>query len=285
MIGITGASGQIGRRVAGLLSERHLSLRLIARHPDRLPVIPGAEQSGPTDYSDRDSLRSALAGLDVLFLVSAMEDPQRVQQHRNVIDVAASEGVSHVVYLSFQGVAPDCTFTFGRDHFHTEESITSSRLGYTFLRDSLYMAGLVGMTGDDHVLRGPAGNGKVAAVAHEDVAAVAAAVLTDPAAHDKIGFDVTGPTAISLADVAATLTELCGRPVRYQPETEDEAYASRSAYGAADWEVAGWVTSYQAIAHGEVSAVSDAVTRLSGHQPVDFATYCRQHPKLWSRLC
>lgn len=284
MIGVTGASGQVGGQVARLVSERGLGVRLIGRNTARFPELADAQRSAPTDYSDPEALRSALAGLDVLFLVSAVEDPERVQQHRNVVDVAVEAGIAHLVYVSFQGAAPDATFTFARDHFHTEQHIKASGLGYTFLRDSLYMGGLIGMTGEDHVLRGPAGDGTVAAVAHEDVAAAAAAVLADPAPHHELIADISGPSAISLDEVAATLTQACGHRVRYRAETEEEAYASRSVFDAPEWAVTGWVTSYQAIATGEVSTVSDAVERLTGRQPVDFDTYCHRHPELWSHL-
>jgi uncharacterized protein YbjT (DUF2867 family) len=91
--------------------------------------------------------------------------------------------------------------------------------------------------------------------------------------HDDAVYDVTAPEAFTLDEAAATMTELTGRPVRFEDETLEEAYASRSGYGAPDWEVEGWVTSYTAIAAGELDLVTDTVERLAGHPPVGLADH------------
>ena len=80
------------------------------------------------------------------------------------------------------------------------------------------------------------------------------------------------------------MAEVLDRPFRYQPETLEEAYASRAVYAAPDWEVAGWVTSYAAIATGELDVVSDAVERLAEHPPVGLAGYLRRHRDELQRL-
>ena len=92
-------------------------------------------------------------------------------------------------------------------------------------------------------------------------------------------YDVTGPEAISLEEAAEELTRRVGRPIRYQPETVEEAYAARAVYGAPEFEVAGWVTSYLAIADGSLSAVGDAVPRLTGHPARTFAQYLAANPR------
>ena len=115
-------------------------------------------------------------------MVSASEDVDRLGQHRAFVDAAAAAGVRHVVYTSFQGAAADCTFTLGRDHWATEEALRASGMEHTFLRDSFY-ADFLPLMATDGAIRGPAGDGRVAAVARDDVAAVAAVVLADPGAH------------------------------------------------------------------------------------------------------
>jgi uncharacterized protein YbjT (DUF2867 family) len=136
-------------------------------------------------------------------------------------------------------------------------------MAHTFLRDSLY-ADFLPLMVQDGVLRGPAGDGRVAAVARDDVAAVAALVLAAPDQHAGAAYDLTGPEALTLAEIAAIVTEVTGTPTRYLEETVAEAYASRASYGAPDWQVDAWVSTYTAIAAGEVAAVSDAVPRLTG---------------------
>jgi uncharacterized protein YbjT (DUF2867 family) len=120
------------------------------------------------------------------------------------------------------------------------------------------------MVGEDGVIRGPAGDGR-AAVAQDDIADVAVAVLLDPRRHDGRTYDLTGPEALSLAEIAQTISDVTGRPVRYHAETLEEAYASRARYGAPEWQVDAWVSTYTAIGAGEMAAVSDAVPTLAGH--------------------
>lgn len=282
MIAITGATGAIGFRVARLLADQDQLLRLLVRDAGRAPQVD-AEIALIADYTDSGAARTGLAGCDTMLLVSARESADRVTEHRSMIDAAAAAGVAKIVYISFQGAAPDATFTFARDHFHTEQLIVGSGLRYVFLRDSLYQAGLAGLAGTDGIIRGPGGDGAVAAVGHDDVAAVAARVLTDDR-WDGQTLDVTGPAALTLADVAAELTAVTGHPVRYQLESEDEAYASRAHYGAPPFEVKGWVTSYQAIAAGELANVSNTVELITGHTPQSFAASLRTHPLWWSQL-
>jgi NAD(P)H dehydrogenase (quinone) len=188
------------------------------------------------------------------------------------------------VYLSFLGAAPDATFTLARQHFATEQHIRSSGARFTFLRSGMYADFVPYFTGRDGVIRGPAGSGRLAWVARDDIADVAVAVLLDDAGHDGQTYDMTGPEALTMAETAEILGRVVGRPIRYQEETLEEARASRAPTGAPDWEIEGWVTSYVAIATGEMNVVSDAVERVAGHPPQALEPFLRAHPELWSDL-
>jgi uncharacterized protein YbjT (DUF2867 family) len=187
--------------------------------------------------------------------------------HKATVDAVVAAGVRRIVYTSLMGAAPGATFTFARDHWHTEEHIRGSGVDFTFLRDNLYLDVFPDIVGQDDVIRGPAGDGRVSAVARDDVAAVATRVLVDPG-HSGATYDLTGPVAFTLAEAAAVLSAAWGRSIRYEPETLDEAYRSRESYGAPSWQVAGWVTSYAAIASGELSPVSSAVEDITGRRPL-----------------
>jgi uncharacterized protein YbjT (DUF2867 family) len=204
-------------------------------------------------------------------MVSASESADRLDQHRAFVDAAVEAGVGHIVYTSFYGAGPACTFTLGRDHWATEEHIRAAGVHFTFLRDNFYLDFLPDTVGDDGVIRGPAGNGRVAAVSRADVARVAVAVLTDPAAHRDATYDLTGPEALTLADAARVIGAATGREVTYHDETIEEAYASRRRWDAPDWQYDAWVSTYTAIARGEVEGVSDDVERLTGTRPLSLA--------------
>lgn len=282
MIAVTGATGQLGGRVARRLAAAGVPQRLLVRDPARAPELPGA-QVATAGYAEADALKAALSGVDTLLLVSATETPGRVGLHTATVDAAVAAGVRRIVYTSFLGAAADCTFTFGRDHFHTERHIRAAGVAFTFLRDSLYLDFMPLLAGADGVIRGPAGDGRVGAVARDDVADVAAAVLLGDG-HEGRTYDLTGPQAFALAEVAEELSKAAGREVTYQPETLEEAYASRASFGAPDWEVAGWVTSYAAIGAGELDAVSDTVASVAGHPTLDLAGYLASNPSAVDHL-
>jgi NAD(P)H dehydrogenase (quinone) len=275
-LAITGSTGRLGGRVARLIGG--VPQRLIVRDVTRAPAIAGAT-TAVASYDDGAAARKALAGIDTLFMVSGAEHPERVAQHRSFIDAAAAAGVSHLVYTSFHGASPTSTFTLARDHHATEAHIRASGLAYTFLRDNLYADFFPLMADDRGVIRGPAGDGRVAAVATDDVAGAAVAVLRDPSAHAAATYDLTGPAALTLHEIAGILSDAGCGPIRYEPETVEEAYASRAVYQAPPWQVDAWVSTYTAIAAGELATVSDAVPRLTGRPATSLltlaATLCR----------
>jgi NAD(P)H dehydrogenase (quinone) len=282
-IAVTGVTGGLGGRVARRLAERGVGQRLVVRDTGRAPALAGAEAAAAS-YDDPERLRRAFQGARTLLMVSASEDPDRLRLHANVVDAATDAGVERVVYTSFVGAAPECTFTFGRDHWHTEELIKGSGLAWTMLRDNLYLDFLPLMVGADGVIRGPAGDGRMAAVTRDDIADVAVAVLLEGGRHVGRAYDMTGPEALTMAEAAEQLTRFAGRTISYHPETLEEAYASRAHYGAPDWEVAGWVTTYTAIANGDLEAVSGDVAAVAGHPPMGLADFLGRNPDSYARL-
>lgn len=262
-LAVTGATGRVGGRVARTLAAAGLEQRLIVRDPARAPRLPHAEVA-VSQYGDATASQAALQGVDVLFMASAAESADRVDQHRTFVEAAARAGVQHVVYLSFFNASPTATFTLARDHFHTEQFLRASGMAFTFLRDNLY-ADFVPFFAVDGVLRGPAGDGRAAFVAIADVAACAGAVLRDPAAHAGRTYELSGPMALTMGEAAAVLADVTGRPARYEPETVAQAYASRAHYGAPDWQLDAWVSTYTAVAAGELAEVTQDVPHLSGH--------------------
>jgi NAD(P)H dehydrogenase (quinone) len=284
LIAVTGATGGLGGGVARRLAGRGVAQRLVVRDAARAPELDRAEVAEAT-YGDGEAMRRALDGVATLLMVSASEDRERVKLHTTAVEAAVAAGVGRVVYTSFFGAAPDCTFTFGRDHWHTEEALKASGVRWTFLRDNLYIDFLPLMAGADGVIRGPGGNGRAAVVARDDIADAGVAVLLDDTGrHDGRGYDMTGPEALTLAEVAEQLSRVAGRPITYQEETLEEAYASRASYGAPDWEVDGWVSTYTAIANGDLERVSGDLEALAGHPPIRLAGFLRDHPDSYRHL-
>lgn len=252
--------------------------RLVVRDLTRAPELRGA-QVARADYADAAAMRTALAGVATLLLVSATETSGRVAVHRNAVDAALDAGVERIVYTSFFGASATATFTFARHHWHTEEYLRERGIRHTILRNNLYLDALPTFVGLDGVIRGPAGDGRVAGVSRDDIADAAAAILVDTTkVHDARTYDLTGPQALTFEEVARELSRATGRAITYRPETLDEAYRSRAHYDAPPWEVEGWVTTYVAVACGELAGVSGDIEALTGRPPVSFAEFLAANP-------
>ncbi|HET8916290.1 MAG TPA: SDR family oxidoreductase [Propionibacteriaceae bacterium] len=261
---VTGSTGQLGSRVARGLSQLGVEQRLVVRDPAKAPALPGTHIAR-ADYGDGTAVRTALTGAHTVFMVSAAETSDRVRKHITFIDAAVDAGVQRIVYVSFFGASPTATFTLARDHWATEEHLRSVGVAHTILRDNIYADFTPHFLGTDGNIRGPAGDGRVSLVAQADIAEVAIAVLTSDGAYDGRTLGLTGPAALTMREIASILSDHLDRTVSFIPETIEEAYASRASYGAPEWLVESWVSTYLAIAVGELAAVIEDIPVVTGH--------------------
>jgi uncharacterized protein YbjT (DUF2867 family) len=290
VIAVTGATGVLGGRVLQRLAAvGGRPLRAIVRDAARARQLPGVEVvSNPGGYSDPAGLTAALQGVHTLYLVSAAEAENRLEQHFAAVDAAAAAGVQRIVYTSFVGASPDAAFTLVRQHYATEERIRATGIRHTILRHNMYadfVPFFATVEDDGAVIAAPAGEGRTGFVSRDDLADVAVAVLlqTDDELDAQV-LDVTGPESLTLAEAAAVLTEITGRPTEFRDQTVEEAWATRRLSGHPDWEIEGWVTSYVAIAEGELASVTDVVPSLTGHPALTVAEHLRRHPEDWAHL-
>jgi uncharacterized protein YbjT (DUF2867 family) len=279
-IAVTGATGELGGRVARELSSRGLEQRLIVRDPARAPKLPGAAVV-TASYEDSETMARALEGASTLFLVSGHEDPDRISLHRKAIEGARLAGVERIVYTSFMGAAPNATFPYARDHGATEQAVREAGISLTSMRDTLYADVAPLFVGADGVIRAPAGHGRVAWVARADVARLAAVLLTEPGHEGQI-YDVSGPHAIDLHETARILTKATRRAITYHAETLVEARESRA--GHPDWLVDGWVGSYLMLDTGEGSVTSHTIEHLTGQRPMTLSEFLAAEPSSFAHL-
>jgi NAD(P)H dehydrogenase (quinone) len=215
------------------------------------------------------------------------------------VDAAAAVGVKRIIYISGIGATADSIFTLAPDHYYTEEHIRALGVPFVFLRMGLYTDQLPHYPAADGVIRGPAGEGRVAFVTRDDVADTAVAVLTGHG-HDGLAYDITGPESLSMADVAERLSAVAGRKITYQSITPHEARTRRNisymmerveaelraatGKGLTDSQVEVFVTHFLQMAAGESAAVSDTVLRLTGHPAQSLADFLKAHPQSYQHL-
>ncbi len=227
MIGLTGASGQLGRLVVEALAQLPSAppLRALSRTPPA-GGPPGARVTfAAGDFDDPAGLARALAGVERLLLISTPDPNElRIRRQLAALDAARRAGVAHVIYLSFLVEDPASPFPFAASHRATEAALRGSGLRWTILRPSLYLDALAMLAPEVAAARAfhaPAGDASASFLARGDLARVAARVLA-AGGHEGATYRLTGPAVLSYADVAALLGRQLGAEVRYVAVTEDE---------------------------------------------------------------
>ena len=273
---ITGGSGKLGRLTAEAVAAKvsPSEVTLVTRTPDALGGLAARGFVVRTgDFDDPLSLRAAFAGGERLLIISATEIGRRVVQHRAAIDAAVAAGVHWAAYTGIPNPSDSNPGAAARDHRATEEALRESGLAWTFLRNSIYAESLVRGGGPalaSGTLVTNAGEGRTSYVSREDCAAAAAAVLTSDG-HDGKEYDITGPEALSGADLAALASELSGKPVEAVPVDDATLVGILVEHAGLPEPVAEFIASFgRAGREGQLSTVSNAVEELTGTPPRHF---------------
>ncbi len=228
-IAIIGATGQLGGLTIDALLQRGVpayDILALGRNTYRLAQLADRGlRTGSLDLDDVPGTAAALAGVEKLLLVSFGDLGGRVAQHRNAID-AARRGVPYLIYTS--GLhAPTTNLRLAADHKATEELITASGIPSTFLRNGWYTENHKQdfTTAREHgVIANSLGHGRLATAARKEFAEAAAVVLSTPG-HEGKAYELSGDTAWTFTEFAAT-AQLLGRPVAYQPLTAEQERSS-----------------------------------------------------------
>lgn len=282
MIVVTAASGRLGRAVAAELERRgkRKDSRLTARSPEKLADLAARGfEIARADYDDGPSLAAAFAGADALLLISGTADnAKRIKQHRAAIDAAKAAGVHRIVYTSYTNPTPSSLFPYAAVHGDTERYLSASGIPFTVLRNNQYAANVDGpckQSKESGVLASPAADKKVAYVTHADAAAAAVGALLDEA-HAGKTYEITGPEALSLYDIAAELAAARGRPVDVVKSALLELRAYFQSQDLPPSVVEAIVGATAAAAAGEYEQVSSDTERLAGRPIQSIRDYVKQ---------
>ncbi len=224
MIGITGATGQLGRLVVEQLKQKVAAKQIVAlvRTPAKATALGVEAREG--DYGNPAQLKKALAGVETLLLISSNELGQRAAQHRNVIEAAKEAGVTRVVYTSLLHADRSAIRLLAEEHLATESDLKASGLHWTILRNGWYTenytASIPGAVAHGAFM-GAAGTGKISSATRADYAAAAAAALSTEG-HVGQAYELAGDQAYSLEEFAAEISRQTGKAIPYKHMSEAE---------------------------------------------------------------
>ncbi|MDQ0578760.1 SDR family oxidoreductase [Streptomyces rishiriensis] len=278
-LAIIGATGKLGALTIDALLKRGVpaaDILALGRDTARLAEIAGrGVRTGVVDLDDVPATAKALDGAGKLLLVS-FGPGDRVAQHGRAIDAARQAGVPHLVYTS--GLeAPTTILELAADHKATEELVTGSGIPATFLRNGWYTENhLQDFNGarERGVIANSVGAGRIATAPRKDFAEAAAVVLSTPG-HEGKAYELSGDTAWTFEDFAATAAELLGTPVRYRPLTAEQEREQLLAAGLDEGTAAFLVTLNANLRDGAMAPTPGDLAKLIGHRTEPLATTLR----------
>ena len=282
MILITGATGLIGGETARILHHGGASLRLLARRNYSAPELgcPGAEVA-VADFDSPQTLRPIFEGVTAVLLVSP-STPEMVQQQCAFIDALRAARVNEpprIVKISGFLTDLDSSSRSGRWHAQIERYIDSFGLAGTYLRPPFFMQNLLRMKQaalSQGVLGPPIGVARIGMVDARDIAAVAATCLLDSKQAGQ-RYLVTGPEAVSFADVASEFSKRAGRTIEHQPATFENEREKLQVAGTPPWRIDVLMEFYRGFTQGLGAELAPVVRELTGENPRSLATFLDKH--------
>ena len=268
-LGVTGASGHVGRAVIANLKARGAKkIVAITRDPGKLADVDGIEVRAG-DFAAPATLDAAFKGIDRLLIISTDTVGSRIEHQIAAIDAAERAGVGHILYTSITAPYPHPTHGVANDHFWTEARLFQTKGGWTSLRDNIYADFLVWeaqKTLEAGKIFHAAGDGRRAVIFRDDIAAAAAGALLTAEGREVV--DVSGPDALSYADIAAILSRLGGKPVEAVDVPHEAQLDGMLKAGLPPALAEAFAGFDVAVKRGALAVVGDGVQRFAGREPL-----------------
>lgn len=283
---ITGASGNVGRELTKQLAARKVPFRAMVRSikdAETFSAMEGAE-AVIGDFNDAKTVAAALQGIERAFLLTNSSEQAEAQQTA-FVDAASRAGVKHIVKLSQWAADENSPVRFLRYHAAVENKIKNSGIAYTFLRPNLFMQGLLGFR-DSIAGQGKffaaIGDAPISVVDVRDIAAVAAAALTEDGHAGKI-YNLTGPEALTHQAIAEKLSDALDRPIQFIDVPPEAMRESLVKVGFLIWQLDGLIEDYAHYARGEAASVESGIEIATGKPPRSFAEFARDYAPVFSQ--
>jgi uncharacterized protein YbjT (DUF2867 family) len=281
MILVTGATGTNGRLVVQSLLRAGAAVRAMVQSTGKAADLAQAgAQVVAADFDKPETLRAALEGIERCLLLSAV-DQRLVEREARFVEAAKNAGVRHLVKFSAIGAHPAASFLFGRQHGQAEQLIMASHVPFTFVQPNFFMQNLLWSVGTIKAageFYGTLGVARASHVDAQDIGRVITVALTEPVdRHAGRIYLVTGPAAVTFAEVADTLSRVLASPVRYIDLTDEQLMAGMIGGGQPEWQATALVELNVYARQGHASVVTDTVERVTGRAPSTIEEWAREH--------
>jgi uncharacterized protein YbjT (DUF2867 family) len=284
MILVTGATGKTGSDVARGLRALGKPVRTIARNAEKAQSLVKLGVEVVTgDGTDLAILRNALNDVEQVVMIYP-NGPAQLGLEKGLVDAARVAGIDRIVKLSSMEALAHMTNPVHQTHYQSEQHIKASGIAWTMIRPNFYMQNFFGNAftiKSEGKFYLPMGKGRAVMTDTRDVAAATVHVLTTPG-HANQTYEITGPTLMSFADVAADFAKVLGKPVEYVDQDPAAYKAHLGKFLSSTWHLDAVCDIFKEIREGYITEPVDTFKRLLGREPTTFQQFVSDHRGLFS---
>ncbi len=275
---VIGATGRIGGDLVKALVARGEDVRALVRDSEKAAAIEGqGVEAVVGDLERPETLDSALGGVDKAFLISG-DNPRIAELHGNFVEAARRADVGRIVRMSILvAMMPDSPLVLSKWHGEADRHVIDSGIPYTILQPAYFMQNVLmsaASIASDGIIYGAMGDGKVGVIDTRDIIDVAATILTSDG-HQGQSYVLTGPEALSMADIAAKLSAALSKEVKYVNASQDDTKAGMVAMGMSDIIADAWVQLAQMLSMGAAEMITPVAKEITGKEPRSFDDFAR----------
>lgn len=276
MILVTAGTGNVGRHVVKILSDRNVQVRALTRSPGAQAKIPGVEWRF-WDHEKPEMNRDVMSDVDGMVLISPAHEDMVLHQ-QSLVDGAVDSGVKKIVKLSGLGTGPNAPIRLPRNHYQIERHIEAAGVSFSFVRPNLFMQVLLGFSDSvkqDGVIHAPVGDGAISFNDARDVARVLVAELDN---LENSIVEMTGPDSLTFQQAARIIGNLTGREVRHVDVTPEQARESMTGAGMDPWLADAFVELFDVYRAGHGAAVHvDKAQAVAGVRMTTMNQFVEEH--------
>lgn len=283
MIFIVGGTGKIGQELLKQLAVKNIKAKVLVRSAQKAEAVKAlGHEPVEGDITNIPSFEPALHGVEKLFLLTSSTPERWAADEIAVMEAAKKAGVNQVVLISAIGVTPDSPLVLGQQHSKSEEHLKKSGMAYTILQPHAFMQNILGSaaTIKQGAIYGNFKDGKVAFVDARDIAAVAVTALTE-AGHENKTYLVTGGESVSYNELAAKLTALTGKEVKYVDIPSDAVIKAMMGAHMPEWLSRDLAKLGEVFAAGDGAHLTDVVEKVGKKKPITVDQFLKDNEQVF----
>ncbi len=278
---VTGASGTIGTQLTAQLRAAGASFEVMT---SKATDSVGGVRARQASFEDVAQLTRAFAGIDTLFVLLPLA-PHKVQLARNVAQAAKAAGVKHMVRSSGAGADAKTAYALPQLQGTIDDILAATGIACTFLRNAGFMQNYTTFGAQmvkDGMWYAASNDAAQSLIDVRDIAAVAAQILQNPAAHAGKAYTLTGGESLTDTQRVAALSAVLGKSVGFTPiSVEYAANTMKNQWGMPDVMV-DWMSSLnQIVSAGYAAGISPDAQVLLGRTPISFSQFAKDYATQW----